>query len=95
MTHDESLRRSAGEITQVWVGAVLKSQLLALIWNGARPCLFISAGRKTDERQMSGIGSVEVWFTRSPFLTLFVPTLSLIRDPLSGNGCGSPNHEQS
>ena len=33
-------------------------------------------------------------FTRSPILTLFVPTLSLIGDPLSGIGCGSPNHER-
>jgi len=30
--------------------------------------------------------------TRSPFVTLLSDALSLVGDPLPGNGCGSPNH---
>jgi len=32
------------------------------------------------------------YFTRSPLFNLIVPTLSLVGDPLTGNGCGSPNY---
>jgi len=31
-------------------------------------------------------------YARSPFVSLLSHALSLVRDPLSGNVCGSPNH---
>ena len=34
----------------------------------------------------------KMYFTRSPFFNFTVPTLSLVGDPLMGNGCGSLNH---
>ena len=77
MTHGESSRRSADEITQVWVGAVRKFQLLALVWYGACPCLFISAGRISAERQMSGTGCVAFWRCLKAFLS------SVVQKPLS------------
>ena len=40
------------------------------------------------------IAELSMYFIRSTLRNFVVPTLSMVGDPLSGNGCGSPNHVQ-